>query len=389
MKPLSSISNNIFGQPMFKVLDDVQKLERSGKSILHFELGEPDFPTPENIISAGCYGLQNGMTHYTSSHGLFEFRQAVQQTTLFSRYFKPDIDQILVTPGANAIIYYAIKCLADPGDDVLVPDPGFPSYFSAIAACGANPVSVKLNSNNGFVMQPEDVERAVTPKSKLLILNSPSNPTGAVISPELMREIYNIAVKYDLFILSDEIYARLIFNEDRFFSPAMLDLCKERTIVANGFSKAFAMTGWRLGVAIGPENIMNKMALLNETIVSCVPPFIQYAGIKAITGDQSQVHDMCKEYKKRAFFLADALNELPGISCQRPGGGIYVFPDIRRSGMNSEEFAKFALTEASTAVLPGNCFGEKGEGFVRFSCVSSVSNIEKAIKNLSGALRDL
>ena len=388
MKELSRRSKNISGQPMFKVLEEVQKLERSGRSIMHFELGEPDFATPSNIIDAGCYGLRNGMTHYTSSRGLFEFRQAVQEATLFSRHFKPDINQILVTPGANAIIYYTIKCLVDPGDDVLVPDPGFPSYFSAIAACGANPVNIRLCPEKGFVMQPEDVEKAVTPRSKLLILNSPSNPVGAVISSPLMREIYDIAVKHDLFILSDEIYARLIFNEDKFFSPSMLDLCRERTIVANGFSKAFAMTGWRLGVAIGPEKIMEKMALLNETIVSCVPPFIQFAGMKAIQDDQQQVRDMCEEYRRRAFFLADALNKLPGISCQRPDGAIYVFPDIRDTGMNSEEFAFFALNEASVALLPGKSFGEGGEGFVRFSCVSSTADMEKAVNNLAGALKD-
>ncbi len=386
MKTLSKISNNIFGQPMFKILDTVQKLERSGRKILHFELGEPDFSTPANIIEAGCNGLKSGMTHYTSSQGLFEFRQAIQETTLFSRHFKPDVDQILVTPGANAIIYYTIKCLIDPGEDVLVPNPGFPSYFSAIAACGANAVNIKLHPEKDFVIQPEDLEKAITPKSKLLILNSPSNPTGAVISPSLMREIYAIAQKHDLYILSDEIYARLIFNEDKFFSPSMLDLCKERTIVANGFSKSFAMTGWRLGVAIGPQKIIEKMTLLNETIVSCVPPFIQYAGMKAIKEDQQQVHYMCKEYKRRVFFLADSLNKLPGVSCRRPDGAIYVFPDIRETGMNSDEFTKFALNNASVAVLPGNSFGEYGEGFVRFSCVSSIENIEQAIQNLAGAL---
>lgn len=372
---------------MFKMLEKIQRLERSGRRILHFELGEPDFSTPENIVDAGCRALNDGMTHYTSSSGLFEFRQAVRETTALSRGFTPDLEQILVTPGANSIIYYTIKCLADPGEDVLVPNPGFSTYFSAILACGANPVSIPLRKENNMVMTAEDVEKAVTPKSKLLIINSPSNPTGAVIPPDEIRKIYAVAEKYDLYLLSDEIYVRLIFNEDRFFSPAMLDHCRERTIVANGFSKAFAMTGWRLGVAIGPENVISKMALLNETIVSCVPPFIQYAGIEAIRGDQQSIRAMCQEYKRRCFFLADELNKLPGITCRRPDGAIYVFPDISGTGMNSEEFADFALNEASIAVLPGTNFGEFGNGFVRLSCVSSVAAIQEAVTNLQEALR--
>lgn len=386
MKQLSDISKKISGQPMFKVLEEVQHLERSGRKLLHFELGEPDFETPANISQAVCDAVMSGKTHYTSSKGLFEFRQTVIETTKISRGFLPDIGQVLVTPGANSIIYYAIKCLVDPGDDVLVPDPGFSTYFSAISACGANAVSVRLRPEKKMVMQPEDVDAAITSKTRLLILNSPGNPTGVVIPEEVMCQIYEVAKKHDIYVLSDEIYARLNFTGERFFSPAMLDHCRERVIVANGFSKAFAMTGWRLGVVLGPEEVIEKMALLNETIISCVPTFIQYAGIEAIRGDQSQVRSMCEEYKKRAFMLADKLNEIPGISCSRPDGAIYVFPDIRGTGMTSEEFTSFALNEAGVAVLPGSSFGRFGAGFVRFSCVSNVDNILQAVNNIREAL---
>ena len=387
MKPLSEISQHFQGQPMFKVLDEVQKLERAGRKLLHFELGEPDFSTPENISRAGCDAITNGMTHYTSSHGLFEFRQTAREATAYSRHFTPDIEQILVTPGANSIIYYCVKCIVDPGDDVLVPNPGFSSYFSAISACGANAVSVKLRPEKNLVMLPEDVEAAITPRTKLLILNTPGNPTGTIIPEKILREIYAVAEKHDIYVLSDEIYARLIFTRDRFFSPSMLDHCRERVIVANGFSKAFAMTGWRLGVAIGPEHVIEKMALLNETIVSCVPTFIQCAGIEAIKGDQEQIRAMCAEYQRRAFLLADELDKLPGISCRRPDGAIYVFPDIRGTGMSSEEFTSFALQEAGVAVLPGTSFGEYGAGFVRFSCVNNVENILQAVSNIKAALK--
>lgn len=386
MKKLSDISMQLLGQPMFKVLDEVQRLERSGRELLHFELGEPDFETPRNIACAGCDAIMGGMTHYTSSKGLFEFRQAAVKATSFSRNFTPSVEQVLVTPGANSIIYYAVKCLVNPGEDVLVPNPGFSTYFSAVSACGANVVSVRLRPEKNLIMQPEDIEDVITPNTRLLILNSPGNPTGTVIPEMVMRRIYEVAKKHDIYILSDEIYVRLIFTQDRFFSPSMLDACKERTIVANGFSKAFAMTGWRLGVAIGPEKVIEKMALLNETIVSCVPTFIQYAGIEAVTGDQTLIRNMCSEYKRRAFFLADELNKLPGISCRRPDGAIYVFPDVRGTGMSSEEFVSFVLNEANVAILPGTCFGEFGAGFVRFSCVSNEDNILQAVCNIKEAL---
>ena len=387
MKKLSDISTRLFGQPMFKVLEEVQRLERSGRKLLHFELGEPDFETPDNIARAGCDAIMTGKTHYTSSKGLFEFRQAAMETTSHSRHFTPDVKQILVTPGANSIIYYTIKCLVNPGEDVLVPNPGFSTYFSAISACGANAVSIRLRPEKNMIMQPEDVEAAITPTTRLLILNSPGNPTGTVIPENVMREIYAVAEKHDIYVLSDEIYVRLIFSGDRFFSPSMLDQCKERVIVANGFSKAFAMTGWRLGVAIGPEDVIEKMALLNETIVSCVPTFIQYAGIAAVKGDQTQIRQMCEEYKRRAFLLADELDKIPGISCRRPDGAIYVFPDIRETGMSSEEFTYFALNEADVAILPGTSFGECGDGFVRFSCVNNENNILQAIHNIREALK--
>lgn len=390
MKKISTIAHKINGQPMFATLARVQELERKGRDILHFELGEPDFETPANIVSAACNALQSGDTHYTASAGLYEFRVAAQQTTLLSRGFEPTPNQILVTPGANAIVYYTVKCVVNPGDEVLVPDPGFPTYYSAIKACGARAVTVPLHEKFGFRMQPKDLESAITEKTRLIIFNSPSNPTGAANTPEEIDTISQIAKKYDIFILSDEIYSRLIFNkESKFCSPSTLDSCKERTIIINGFSKAFAMTGWRLGVAIGPEEVIEKMRLLNETIVSCVPPFIQRAGIEAIIGDASTVNAMRDEYIKRRDIITDGLNSLPGISCTRPDGAIYAFPNITGTGMNSEIFSEFALQNAGVALLPGTNFGPRGEGYVRLSYVNSIQNIEEALRRLSHALAKL
>jgi len=374
---------------MFKVLDKVQKLERTGRKILHFELGEPNFDTPPNIVEAACQALKSGETHYTNSMGLYALREVVQQTTLVSRGFKPDIDQILVTPGANAIIYLAVSCLVNPGEEVIVPNPGFPTYYSTIRYCGAIPVPVSLYESNQFRLNPEDLRKCITPKTRLIIINSPSNPTGAVMTPGEINEVAKIAAEHDIYLLSDEIYARMVFDgENRFHTPAMLDQCKERTLIINGFSKAFAMTGWRLGVAIGPKEVIEKMGLVVQTIVSCVPPFIQMAGIEAITGDQTAIKEMLIEYRHRRDVLVDGLNDIPGIKCVKPEGALYAFPNISGTGMTSEEFADFALEKAGVALLPGNNFGDFGEGFIRLCYVNSLENIERAIKQIKRALKD-
>lgn len=390
MKDVSTIAHNIHGQPMFATLARVQELERQGCDILHFELGEPDFNTPSNIVDVACDALRAGDTHYTTSAGLYDFRVAAQKTTLLSRGFKPELDQVLVTPGANAIVYYTVKCVVNPGQEVIVPDPGFPTYYSAIRACGAIPVPVPLREECGFRMQPEDLEAAITDRTRLIIFNSPSNPTGAANTPDEIKAIAQLAKERDVYILSDEIYSRLIFNEERSFSsPSQLDECRERTIIINGFSKAYAMTGWRLGVAIGPSEVIRKMCLLNETIVSCVPPFIQRAGIEAIQGDATAIDAMREEYQRRRDIITDGLNELPGVRCCRPDGAIYAFPNIAETGMNSERFAEFALNEAGVALLPGTNFGAGGEGYVRLSYVNSIEHIEMAISRLSEAINKL
>jgi len=389
MKSLSDIAHNIDGQPMFKILDKAQKLEREGKEILHFELGEPDFDTPKNIVDSACNSLLNGETHYTSSLGLYDFRVAVQNTTLKSRGFKPTIEQVLVTPGANSIIYFTIKCLVNPGEEVIVPDPGFPTYYSAIKACDAKAVTVKLKEENQFRLNSDDLENAITEKTRLIILNTPSNPTGSVMTPDEIKKVAEICKKHDIYLLSDEIYGRLIFNNAKsFLSPSYLDECKERTIIINGFSKAFAMTGWRLGVAIGPEEVIEKMGLLVSTIISCVPPFIQRAGIEAILGDQITLTEMKNEYDKRRKILVDGLNSINGITCIEPDGAIYAFPNITGTGMSSDEFANFALEKAGVALLPGNTFGEAGEGYVRICYVNTSKNIKKAIKAIKKSLKE-
>lgn len=390
MKNLSIAANNVQGQPMFRLLDKVQKIERSGKTVLHFELGEPDFDTPNNIIQAACDSLKSGNTHYVNSMGLYGFREVIRETTKKTRGFEPDINQIMVTPGANSIIFMAISCLVNPGEEVIIPDPGFPTYFSAIKYCGAKIVNVPLYEKNNFRLNPDDLRSRITSKTRLIIINSPSNPTGAVMTSDEILDVAKIAQEHDIYLLSDEIYARMVFDgSSSFYSPAVLDKCQERTIIINGFSKAFAMTGWRLGVAIGPSNVIEKMSLILQTIVSCVPPFIQDAGIEAIIGDQNPINQMLNEYKKRRDLLVEGLNNIKGINCVKPDGAIYAFPNITKTGMTSEQFSDFALDKAGVAILPGNNFGAYGEGYVRLCYVNSPDKIQLAIEKLKLALKEV
>ena len=278
MKALSKAALNIDGQPMFKYLDKARKLEAEGRTMIHMEIGDPDFNTPANITMAAIRSLSEGRTHYTSSWGETEFREAIRIATYNSRGFMPDLNQVLVVPGANIGIFYAVFTLCDPGTEVLVPDPGFATYYSSIKMCGVNAVHVPLKEEHGFRMQAADVRKLITDKTRLLIINSPNNPTGAVMTKEELKNIYDLCVEKDIYLYSDEIYSRMIYDHYEFTSPAQYDNCKSHVILSNGFSKAFAMTGWRLGSIIGPAEVMERMAALLQTTSSCVSPF--FAGCR-------------------------------------------------------------------------------------------------------------
>ena len=380
---LSKSAQSLSGQPMFRMLSKIKELEKKGKKILHFELGDPDFPTPKNISEAAIKSIQDGETHYVNSMGISELREAVQKTTEISRGFRPDFNQVLVTPGANYIIYLAISTLVNPGEEVIIPDPGFPTYTSAANFIGAKPVYVPLYEKNNFQLSPLDLIDKITKKTKLIIINSPANPTGSVMTKEEIYEVARIAKEHDVYLLTDEVYSRLIFDSKKgFFSPSTLDKCKERTIIINGLSKAFAMTGWRIGVAIGPEEIIAKMGLIVETISSCTPPFCQYAGLEAVVGDQSELKRMKDEYLERKKILVQGLNEVRGISCVDPGGAMYVFPNIKDTGMNSDDFSEYVLDKIGVGVLPGNNFGKNGEGYIRMCYATSQDDIILALSRL-------
>ena len=389
MKKLSELSNRIDGQPMFKLLDKVKKLELEGKNIIHFEIGDPDFETPKNISDAGINAIKNGITHYVSSFGLTEFRHKICETTEKSRGFKPNLDQVLVTPGANIAIFYAISCVANPGEEVIVPDPGFPTYYSTIKMCNVKAIRVPLLESNKFRMNPKDIEDSITEKTRMIIINSPQNPTGSVMTNDEIKMTYEIAQKHDLYLYSDEIYARMVYKDSVFNSPSVYDKCKERTIISNGFSKAFAMTGWRLGAVIGPSNVIEKMRLLLETTSSCVPPFIQKAGIEAIEGDQTLQKNMYLEYEKRRDLIVNGINSITGLDCISPGGAFYVFVNIKKTGMTSESFCDYVLEDSGVAILPGTSFGEFGEGFVRICYAVDQDEIKNALERIKKSISKL
>ncbi len=380
---LSEAAELIHGQPMFKILSIIKEKERQGEDIIHFEIGDPDFKTPNNIISSGCNALKNGLTHYADSIGDFELRNTIKEKNISLRGFEPDLNQILISPGANILIYYAIRCLVNPGDEVILPDPCFATYISVLNFCKVKPIFIPLKEENGFRLRSEDIKKAITPKTRLIIVNSPHNPTGAVTEKRELEEIGNIALENEIFLYSDEIYSFMNYSDTQIYSPSILDKCKKYIIVADGFSKSFAMTGWRLGYTIAPADIIDKMRLLLETTSSCVPPFIQKAGVEALTGDFIEIENMIKTYKKRRDFLVHELNLINGISCILPEGAFYVFANIKQTGLTSKDFALAALNKVGVGLLPGEDFGESGRGYIRLCYATSIKKIEEGIKRLN------
>jgi len=383
MKSLSKAALNIDGQPMFKYLDRARKLEAEGRSMIHMEIGDPDFDTPPNITMAAVRALTEGKTHYTSSWGDLEFRETIRTATYKSRGFLPDLDQVLVLPGANVGIFYAVFCLCDPDTEVLVPDPGFATYYSSIKMCGANAVKVPLKEEHGFRMQANDVRKLITDKTRLLIINSPNNPTGSVMTRQELKDIYDLCVEKDIYLYSDEIYSRMIYDEYHFTSPSQYDQCRSHVILSNGFSKAFAMTGWRLGALVGPAEVMDRMAALLQTTSSCVSSFIQSAGTEAIRGPQDAVYKMMQEYKERRDILVQGLNQIPGFLCQLPGGAFYAFPNITGTGLTDTEVCEQLMEQAGVVTVPGSCFGEHGSGHIRLCYATDKHSIMSALKRIS------
>ncbi|MCU0666060.1 MAG: pyridoxal phosphate-dependent aminotransferase [Candidatus Omnitrophica bacterium] len=366
---------------MFALLAKAREMERSGSRIVHLEIGDPDFSSPDNVINAAKKALDGGLTHYVNSMGMMEFRQAIVEYITTNYGFTPDVNQVLVCP-ANAIIDFTVRCVANPGDEIIYPDPGFPTYHSVIVYNGMKPVGIQLKEENLFQMDPAAVRKNITDKTRLIIINSPQNPTGSVMSQDEILAIAKIAAEEDIYLLTDEVYSRLIYNAQH-YSPSVVDCCRERTVILNSLSKVYSMSGWRLGYAVGPEKLIGKMGLLLQTIISCLPGFTQSAGITALSIDRGFVEQRVKVLKQRRDLLISGLNSLPGVSCLSPEGAFYAFANIKNTGMTSEEYSDKLLACAGVCVLPGNCFGRFGEGFIRLCYASlSFSAIEEALDKM-------
>jgi aspartate/methionine/tyrosine aminotransferase len=367
----------------FEVLVKAKSLEARGKHIVHLEIGEPDFETPANIRNAAKTALDRGFTHYGPPSGLPDLRKAIAEYITTSRHVAFTPDQVVITPGAKPIMFFAILACVDEGDEVIYPNPGFPIYESVINFVHAKPVPLALKEEKGFRFDLQDLERLITPKTRMLILNSPQNPTGGILTKEDLSRIADLTMKHDLIVLSDEIYSRILYDGFEHTSIAQFPGMAERTIILDGFSKTYAMTGWRLGYGVMPEALAQLVSRLQVNSTSCTASFAQLAGVEALTGPQTDVDVMVAEFMRRRDLIVEGLNAIPGFRCHKPLGAFYVFPNISGTGKSSSFIADYLLNEAGVACLAGTAFGSYGEGYLRFSYANSVENIRIALTRIA------
>jgi aspartate/methionine/tyrosine aminotransferase len=377
----------IKGEAAFEMLGRANELERQGRSIIHLEIGEPDFDTPEPIVRAGVEWIQKGATHYSPVPGVWELRTAVAHYHSSRHPQKIDPRCVFITPGAKMMIFSIIQSMVDPGDEVICPEPSYPAYEVGIRLAGATPVPVRLDESKEFRFDLDELARRITRHTKMIVINSPQNPTGGVLNLDDLKRIADLARKHDLFILSDEIYSEIYYSQ----RPAsILDVADvlDRVFFVNGFSKIYAMTGWRLGYGIVPEEMAHTIELFLNSSVSCAATFTQRAALEAFTSQTEKLtRQMVAQFQNRRDVFADGLNKISGIRCLKPLGAFYLFPNVSGVGLPSEEFASRLLNEAGVAVLPGTAFGDYGEGYIRLSFANSIENIEAALERIRDFVR--
>ena len=370
----------------FEVLARARVLESKGRDVVHLEIGEPDFDTPSNIIEAGVEALHKGWTHYGPSAGLPQMREAVAEDAGRRRGLKIDPSEVVIVPGGKPTLFFTMLALVEEGDEVIYPNPGFPIYESMTDFLGARRVPIQLREAMDFRLDVNELASLITDKTKLIILNSPHNPTGGVLSRGDVEGIARAIGDRDIMVLSDEIYSRLIF-EGSHYSIMSVDGMRDRTVILDGFSKTYAMTGWRLGYGIMRADLATHIGRLMTNCNSCTASFTQIAGIEGLRGDQTSVEKMCAEFKRRRDVMVAGLNKIPSFSCRVPKGAFYVFPNITKTGLTSKKLADALLEEAGVACLSGTSFGEFGEGYLRFSVANSIENIQKALDRVEGWAR--
>jgi len=373
----------------FEVLAKAKALEKRGKDIVHLEIGEPDFDTPTNIKEAAVKALYAGYTHYVPAAGLPELRKTIAEHISKTRNIEVDPEEVVVTPGAKPVLFFSILALVNSGEEVLNLNPGFPIYESVINFVGAKQVLIPLKEENDFRFDPEYVKEKITNKTKMIVLNSPENPTGGVLTREDLKAVADcLTDRDDVFVISDEVYSNILY-EGEHESIASLPEMKEKSILLDGFSKTYAMTGWRLGYGVMRKDLAQKITQLMINSNSCTCAFVQMAGIEALRGPQGESEKMVAEFKKRREVIVSGLNDIKGISCRKPHGAFYVFPNITGTGMDCNKLSDYLLNNAGVAVLSGTSFGQYGEGYLRLSFANSIENIEKALNRMSEALENL
>jgi aspartate aminotransferase len=378
----------------YVVLARAQELEAQGRDIIHLEIGQPDFDTYANISLAGIRAITEGKTGYNPSAGITPLRQALAEDAGRRRGVTFAMENVVVGPGAKPFLFMPLLALLEAGDEVIYPDPGFPTYEAAIAVAGGVPVPIPLDAERGFDLDLDAFDARVGPRTKLVILNSPGNPTGGIYSMETLKHVAERAQQEDFWVLSDEVYSRLVYGEqapDELYPLSITALpgMMERTILVEGFSKTYAMTGWRLGYGIMPQALAEKVSLLLNHSVGCTATFTQYAGLEAVLGPQDQVEIVRAAFQRRRDIIVEGLNALPGFRCHMPRGAFYVFPSVEALGRDVKELARYLLDEAGVALLPGTDFGANGAGHLRLSYASSIENIREALNRMRDALEAL
>lgn len=389
MIQISNRMRRLGTETAFEVLAKARALEAQGKSIIHLEIGEPDFDTPNNIKQAAVRALEQGYTHYGPAPGLPPLREAIASYISKTRSINVSPENVVITPGAKPIMFFVILACINEDDEVIYPNPGFPIYESVINFVGGRAIPLPLREENEFEIDVNELKKLITKKTRMIILNSPQNPTGGVLSEQTIKEVALLAIEHNLLVLSDEIYSRIIYDGYKHFSIASLPGMQERTIILDGFSKTYAMTGWRLGYGVMPENLAHLISKLQINSTSCTASFTQIAGIEALNGPQNDVDAMVQEFKHRRDVIVGGLNQIKGIRCLKPRGAFYVFPNILGTGRTSQELAEYFLNDAGVAVLSGTAFGIFGEGFLRLSYANSIENIKKALEQIKSALEKL
>ncbi len=371
----------------YQVLAKANKLEAAGREIVHFEIGQPDFDTFPNVSVAGIRAITEGKTRYTSPSGMPSLQQVIADDCGQRRGIHIDPAEVVVGPGAKPALFFPTLALIEPGDEVIYPNPGFPTYEAMIVVAGGVPVPVPLLEENNFSFDLDVFDQKVSSRTRMIIINSPSNPTGGVMPMADLEHIAQKAIEFDCWVMSDEIYARIVYDGLSVPSITSIPGMQERSIIVDGFSKTYAMTGWRLGYGIMPRELADKVGLLLTHSIGSTAQFTQFAGVEALLGQQGQVDVIVAEYQRRRDLIVAGLNNMPGVRCQSPQGAFYVFPNIKGTGMSSNECANLILDKAGVALLPGSSFGEYGEGYLRLSYANSIENIEKGLEKIQAVLK--